>query len=407
MIYACIDLYAFQNLLSRYDASWPQPASTCSGLPCGPSPIGRPHAGPCAMRHPAMQYGRPVGYARWCRLGPDFRRLPQRLWGWRQWRLTWRCSAVGCSTPKRLLPPLPQLPAPASQANRPAALAHDCAACCLRLRAKAPDCFQENSDPDGLAQPFGSETYWNHLGPLGWHFWRPLEHKRFGHGLMVPLSIRQVIQLELPLLYQYYFYMNTTTTTPPNPQGETRGGLSHPLFACGWWFPTSHAPCGRECSPNHASHLLALRVAGDYSPALPSPCLLARVRGVFPAMPHVARAYSPATRSVLVRQPPASTATATQAALDLHRRRRHRWHHGLWRWTMVPCPRTTIAVTWMIAVLCGCYMVATVAHWKIMIMLWMPLLGLSKWGVALLRRSWFFISFLFCYNCSDWVLAQP
>ena len=51
---------------------------------------------------------------------------------------------------------------------------------------------------------------------------------------MVPLSMRQVIQLALPLLYQYYFYMNTTTTTPPNPQGETRGGLSHPLFACGW-----------------------------------------------------------------------------------------------------------------------------------------------------------------------------
>ena len=69
--------------------------------------------------------------------------------------------------------------------------------------------------------------------------------------------------------------------------------LSNAAFACDWGTLANHAPCGRECSPNHASYRCSLRVAWEYSPALLSPFLFRCGRGVFPAMPHVAREYSP------------------------------------------------------------------------------------------------------------------
>ena len=71
-------------------------------------------------------------------------------------------------------------------------------------------------------------------------------------------------------------------------------------FACGWGVLTNRAPCGRECSRNHASHRHIFMWPGSTPQTCPR---LSCGNGVFPTIPHVARAYSPTTRSVLMRQP--------------------------------------------------------------------------------------------------------
>ena len=126
------------------------------------------------------------------------------------------------------------------------------------------------------------------------------------------------------------------------------------------YSPTMHHVAG-SAPPKIKKNIPYVHVTGEYSATLPSPFLFACGKGVCQTIPHAAKEHAPTARSVLVRQPAASTATPAKPALDLHHRRRHRWHHGQCQWTMMTCPRMTIAITCMLALRSGCHMVATVA----------------------------------------------
>ena len=128
------------DLYSRYDANYHKHRQHSTAYRVARAPLAGPAPAHvrCANQRCSM-VARPCVAFNGNRNREVVRRLPQQLWGWRRWRLPWCSSACGCSTPKLLLPSLPQLSAPASQANRPAALPHNPAACCLCPRAKGPN----------------------------------------------------------------------------------------------------------------------------------------------------------------------------------------------------------------------------------------------------------------------------
>ena len=128
------------------------------------------------------------------------------------------------------------------------------------------------------------------------------------------------------------------------------------LHAAGEYSPTMHHVAGSAPPTMHLTDIIPCGRGVLHCPALAflacmrQGCLSNHASGGQGVLPNHTQCASEAT--------PGLNGHRRQAGPG---RRRHQWHHGRCRWTMMTCARMTIPIACMIALLCGCNMATYVA----------------------------------------------